>query len=234
MSRAVPTAAPAEDEEMHVPPRWASHVVIVVMVAAFVSGIIGTALSPSLVVDHPLLMVALNANNRYLILVTNDLGPFGFYTAAILRRVVPSIAFYLLGRWFGHRAVHWLAGREPASTDVVAVVQRLFDRFGWWIVAIAPMTFTCLLAGAAKLRPKVVVPIVVVSITVRLVLIRWLGSQFAGTLDNVVHWIDRSRGPLMVVTVGLVLISAFSQRKRRADSFAELTSLDDDPVEPEV
>ncbi len=198
------------------------------MVVAFVTGIIGTALSPTLVVDHPLWMVALNANNRYLILVTNDLGPFSFYTTAILRRVVPSIAFYLLGRWYGHRAVKWLAGREPASSDVVSVVQRLFDRFGWGIVAIAPMTFTCLLAGAAKLRPKVVVPIVIVSITARLMLIRWLGSEFSGTLESIVDWIDRTRGPLMLVTVGLVLITAWSQRKRRAESFAELTSLEDE------
>jgi membrane protein DedA with SNARE-associated domain len=231
MSRPAPTAAPAESRYVHIPSRWASHLVITVMVAAFVTGIIGTALSPTLVVDHPLVMVALNANNRYLILVTNDLGSFGFYTVAILRRVIPSIAFFLLGRWYGRRAVKWLAGREPASTDVVSVVQRLFDRFGWGIVALAPMTFTCLLAGAARLRPKVVVPVVAVSIAVRLVLIRWLGSEFSGTLDSVVDWIDRSRGTLMVVTVGLVLITAWSQRKRRSESFSELTSLEDEVAE---
>ncbi len=231
MSRPIPTAAPADPTVVHIPTVWASRVVIGVMVVAFVTGIIGTALSPTLVVDHPLLMVALNANNRYLILVTNDLGPFAFYTMAILRRVVPSIAFYLLGRWYGHRAVKWLAGREPASSDVVWVVQRLFDRFGWGIVAIAPMTFTCLLAGAARLRPKVVVPIVIVSITARLLLIRWLGSEFSGTLESIVDWIDRTRGPLMLVTVGLVLITAWSQRKRRAESFAELTSLEDGVTE---
>lgn len=229
MSRPAPTAAPAGPTYVHIPSKWASRVVIAVMVLAFVTGIIGTALSPTLVVDHPLLMVALNANNRYLILVTNDIGTVAFFTLAILRRVIPTIAFYLLGRWYGHRAVKWLAGREPASTDVVAVVQRLFDRFGAWIVAFAPMTFTCLLAGASRLRPKVVIPIVVVSITARLILIRWLGSEFSGTLESVVDWIDRTRGPLMVVTVGLVLITAWAQRKQRANSFAELTSLDDEP-----
>lgn len=228
MSRPTPTAETAEVTYVHIPSPWASRVVIVIMVAAFVTGIIGTALSPTLVVDHPLLMVALNSNNRYLILVTNSLDPFGFFTVALLRRVIPSIAFYLLGRWYGHRAVKWMAGKEPASTDVVSVVERLFDRFGWGIVAIAPMTFTCLLAGAAKLRPKVVIPIVAVSIAARLVLIRWLGSQFSDTLESAVDWIDRSRGPLMVVTVGLVLITAWAQRGQRAKSFNELTSLDDE------
>ena len=228
MSRPAPTAVLAEPTHVHIPTRWASRTVITVMVVAFVTGIIGTALSPTLVVDHPLLMVALNANNRYLILVTNDIGTVAFFTVALLRRVIPSIAFYLLGRWYGRRAVLWLAGREPASTDVVAVVQRLFDRFGWGLVAIAPMTFTCLLAGAARLRPRVVVPIVVVSISARLVLLRWLGAEFSGTLESIVDWIDRTRGPLMVVTVGLVLLTAWAQRKSRAESFSQLTSMDDD------
>lgn len=232
MSRPVPTAALAEPTHVHIPTVWASRVVITVMVAAFVTGIIGTALSPTLVVDHPLLMVALNANNRYLILVTNDVGGFAFFTVALLRRVLPTIAFFLLGRWYGHRAVKWLAGREPASLDIVAVVQRLFDRFGWGIVAIAPMTFTCLLAGAARLRPRVVVPIVVVSVSIRLVVIRWLGFEFSGTLDSIVDWIDRTRGPLLIVTVGLVLISAWTQRSRRAESFAELTAMEEELGDP--
>lgn len=232
MSRPEPTAASAEPRVVHIPSAWAARTVVAIIVAAFVTGIIGTALSPSLVVDHPLGMVALNANNRYLILVTNALGPVEFYAIALLRRVVPTVAFFLLGRWYGHRAVHWLAGREPSSTDVVSVVQRLFDRFGWWIVAIAPMTFTCLIAGAAQLRAKVLIPLVVVSIAIRLVLLRWLGGEFEGTITSVVDWIDRSRGPLMIVTVGLVLVSAWSQRKRRADSFGELRAMEEDAEGP--
>lgn len=228
MSRPDPTAVTATHEFVHIPTPWARRVVVVIVVAAFVTGIIGSALAPTLVVDHPLLMVALNANNRYLILVTNSLGPFEYYAVALFRRVVPTLAFFLLGRWYGHRAVKWMVGREPTSTDVVSVVQRLFDRFGWVIVAIAPMTLVTLVAGAAQLKPRFLVPLVTVSVLVRLMVIRWLGSEFSGTLESVVDWIDRMRGPLLVVTIGIVLVTAWAQRKQRSRSFTELTALEDD------
>ncbi|MBS1849071.1 MAG: hypothetical protein JST73_12415 [Actinobacteria bacterium] len=233
MERTVGTIEPVGAPPITPPPRWAGRLVIAIMVAAFATGIVGTALAPTLVARHPLWLIALNANNRYLILATNQAGPVGFFAVATLRRVVPTIAFFLIGRWYGDRAVRWLAGREPASTDVVSVVERLFDRFGWWIVAVAPMTFTCLIAGARRFRPRVLVPLVIVSIMIRLALLRWLGSAFSGTLDSIVHWIDRSRGPLLVVTIGLVLFSAWSQRRRRAASFAELTAMEEQGSQPE-
>ncbi len=229
MSRPAPTVDATATAITDRPPRWASRIVIVVVIGAFATGLLGTALSPTLVVDHPLLMIGLNANNRYLILVTNDVGAFGFYTVALLRRVVPTLAFYLLGWWYRERAVRWLEGREPASGEVVGIIEKLFDRFGWWVVAIAPMTFTCLLAGAARLRASRLVPLVIVSVAVRLVALRLLGAAFEGTLHDIVGWIDRSRVPLMIFTVGTVLVMAWSQRKRKSESFAELTALEEDP-----
>lgn len=223
----IPAQAPTPVVETNLPPAILRHGVVAVVVAAFVTGLIGTALSPSLIVDHPLWMVALNANNRYLILVTNSVDAPGFYAVALARRVIPTLAFFALGYWYGGRAVRWLEGRDPAGGELFRIIEGWFARIGWWIVAIAPMTFVALLAGAAKFRPRRLIPLVTVSILARLILLRWLGTRFTGTLESVVDWIDRTRGPLMVATVGLVLISAWTQRGRRAESFEALTTLDE-------
>lgn len=223
----LPEASPPAVAEVHLPPAILRHGVVVIVVAAFVTGLIGTALSPTLIVDHPLWMIALNANNRWLILVTNHVDAWGFYVVALARRVIPTLAFFALGYWYGGRAVRWLEGRDPAGGEVFHIVEGWFERIGWWIVAIAPMTFVTLLAGAAKFRPRVLIPLVTVSILARLILLRWLGTQFTGTLESIVDWIDRTRGPLLVVTIGLVLVSAWMQRGKRAESFEELTTLDE-------
>lgn len=224
--------APVPVAERTLPPAILRHGVVAIVVAAFVTGIIGTALSPTLIVDHPLVMILMNANNRYLILVTNNVDPFGFFLAALFRRVIPTLAFFALGYWYGGRAVRWLEGRDPTTGELYRIIEGWFDRIGWWIVAIAPMTFVALLAGAAKFRPRVLIPLVTVSVFARLAIIRWLGSEFSGVLENIVDWIDRTRGPLMVVTVGLVLLSAWMQRGKRAESFEELTTLDE-PAAPQ-
>ena len=137
----------------YVPPRAARNAVVVVVAAAVVTGWIGAAFAPTLVARHPLLLIALNSTNRYLILATNQLGPTSFYSVAILRRVIPTLAFYLIGLWYGQRAVAWLERRYANGSESVKVVERLFNLYGWWVVAIAPTTITCLLAGAARCAP---------------------------------------------------------------------------------
>ncbi len=210
------------------PPRWASSLVFAIVIAAFVTGFLGTALSPTLIKRHPLWMIGLNANNRYLILATNQVGAVGFFAVALARRVIPTLAFYLVGYWYGERAVRWLEGREPSGGEAIRLIEKLFDRFGWWVIAVAPMSATCLFAGADQFKPRPLIALIVASITARLVLIRWLGEQFSATLTNVVGWIDDARGPLLIVTVGLVVFMMWRQGKTRVESFEELTALDDD------
>ena len=210
------------------PPRPLRNLVVAVVVAALVSGWIGAALAPTLVVRHPLWLIGLNANNRYLILSTNQLDGFSFYAVALARRVIPTLAFYLLGYWYGERAVNWLEHREPDSGQGIRFIERLFQRSGWLVVAVAPMTITTLLAGAARLRPSRLVPLVVVSIAARLILLRQLGQAFSGPVDAVVRWIDRTRRPLLVLSIGSVALIIWLQRRQRRESLEELTALDDD------
>lgn len=210
------------------PPKPLRNLVVAVVIGALVTGWIGAALAPTLVLRHPLWLIGLNANNRYLILSTNQLGGYSFYVVALARRVIPTLAFYLLGYWYGERAVNWLEHREPDSGQGLRVVERLFQRSGWLVVAVAPMAVTTLMAGAARLRPSRLVPLVVVSITARLVLLRQLGQAFSGPVDAVVRWIDRTRRPLLVLSIGSVVLIIWMQRGRRRDSLEELTALDDD------
>ena len=213
------------------PSRTVRNGAVVIVVAAVVSAWIGAAMAPTLVARHPLVLTALNANNRYLILATNQLDAWSFYSVALTRRVVPTVAFFYIGHWYGGRAVGWLERRDPASGEAVRFIERIFDRAGWWVVAIAPMTMVGLIAGASKFRPSRFIPLIVVSIAARLVALRLLGQAFSGPVDRVVAWIDRWRGPLLVVTVGIVLATAWSQKGRRGRSFEELASLDEDDVE---
>ena len=65
----------------------------------------------------------------------------------------------------------------------------------------------------------------------RLILLRQLGAAFSGPVDAVVGWIDRFRGPLLIVSIGSVAAVVWSQRRRRTESIEALAALDDDLVD---
>src|SRR3954453_4154775 len=64
---------------------------------------VGSALAPTLSVHPPLALLALDARNRHLVLVTNNLDALSYYAVGTFRLVLSDPLFYLLGYWYGER-----------------------------------------------------------------------------------------------------------------------------------
>ena len=64
----------------------------------------GRRTRPTLVDTHPAWLIALNARNRNLILVSNYLDPWTFYGIGIVRLLISDPLFFLLGYWYGDAA----------------------------------------------------------------------------------------------------------------------------------
>lgn len=210
----------------HVSALW-RNLVVATVVASIASAQIGTAFAPTLIVEHPLAMLALNSSNRYLFLVTNQIDLPVFFLVAFARRMAPVLAFFFVGYWYGRRATAWVARRDPSAYKMVTVAERLFDRAGWLVLTVFPLPIVTLLAGARRMAPRRVVPLVAITIAARLVLYRVIGDAVAEPLESVVDWIARWRVPLLVVSFASVAITGWTQRKSRARALEELTQLDD-------
>ena len=76
---------------------------------------VGDAFAPQWVDKHPLWLIALNARNRNLILVTNNLDAWSYYGVATLRLLASDPLFFVLGFFYGDRAVAWM---ETAVDDL--------------------------------------------------------------------------------------------------------------------
>src|SRR5690349_8448831 len=74
------------------------------IIALVILNTVGDALAVRLVNHHPLLLIAMNARNRNLVLVTNHLGWVSYYTVGTLRLLVSDPLFFLIGYWYGDRA----------------------------------------------------------------------------------------------------------------------------------
>lgn len=186
---------------------------------------VGDALAPSLVDKHPLLLIALNARNRNLALVTNQLGTTEFYLVGFIRLVISDPLFYILGWYYGDAAVRWVEGNTNTLGNTLRFVEKHFRRFGIPLVFAMPNNWICLFAGASKMRPWVFLTANITGTLARLYALRVLGNVFSGPLDWLLEQIAKYRTPLLILSITLVVFTVWSERKRDTGELAGITKL---------
>jgi membrane protein DedA with SNARE-associated domain len=189
---------------------------------------IGDALGPTLVTENPLLLITLNARNRNLILVTNQLDALEYYTVGFFRLLASDPLFYLLGYWYGDAGVKWVERKSSSFGSMLRTWEKGFHKAAWPLVAIAPNNFICLFAGAAGMAPAVFITLNVLGTIGRLWLIRVLGETFEQPIDWVLDFIRDYRIPLTLLAVGLVVFTVVSDRRKGTGELEALTSIEEE------
>jgi membrane protein DedA with SNARE-associated domain len=210
------------------PSRRAVTLVSVPLVAMVVAGYVGDALAPSLVDTHPAWLIALNARNRNLVLVTNYLNAWTFYGIGIVRLLLSDPLFFILGLWYGDAAVTWMERRTRTWGQMLRQAEGWFAKAAYPIVFVAPNNFICLFAGAAGMPVRAFFAVNLAGTVFRLWLIRRFGEAFDGPIDDLVGWIGEYRVPLLVLSVALVLVSIAMEARRGETEVSALAHLDDE------
>jgi membrane protein DedA with SNARE-associated domain len=183
---------------------------------------VGDALAPDLVNSHPLRLLAMNARNRNLILVTNNLDAPSYYIVGTLRLLLADPLFFLLGRWYGDTAIHWMEQRTKTFGKTMRQMEGWFAKAMFPVVFIAPNQYICLFAGAAGMSVTGFFVTNISGTIVRLYLIRRLGETFEAPIDDLLSWIRDYRTPLLVVSVGLFALVMINELRREGAGLEEL------------
>jgi membrane protein DedA with SNARE-associated domain len=177
---------------------------------------IGTVLSPTLVSEHPEALIALSARIRHLLLgVAAGIDAFPYFAIGFVRLLVPAVAFYLLGRWYGDAGLRWLEKQAGGLPATIRWVEKAFLRVKEPLVVLMPgSNLVCLLAGVAKLTPRVFGTLLTIGIVIRLVVFWFLGKALEEPLGVVLDWIQRYQWWLVA---GFMLLT-FGQSFRKASA----------------
>ena len=72
----------------------------------------------------------LSSQNRYLILVVNQLDSLSYYSVGLIRLLLPDPLFYLLGYWYGDAAVRWMESRTATVGGMLRRLEQTFRKWG--------------------------------------------------------------------------------------------------------
>ncbi|HWH36125.1 MAG TPA: hypothetical protein VNT56_12505 [Acidimicrobiales bacterium] len=176
------------------------------------AAVVGNALAPTLVVSHPLLLLALNTTTRHLILTSTSVDVVPYVVVGLARRLAEDPFLFLLGRWYGDGAIAWIDSKVGGGR-YLSFVQRNFHRVGWLLVAVAPGGVVCTLAGASRMRTWVFLVLNVSGTLATIVVLRRFGDVFSGPVDATVAFVGDH---VVVLTAGSILLTAgYLVRRRR-------------------
>lgn len=220
------------------PRRWHRNAVFGIIGATIVLGWVGDALWASLVDRHPLTLILLNAKPRYLVLTVNQLDPVTYYLVGTARLLVTKPLVWLVGGWYGHRAVSWVERRSERGAPLMRWVERHFARWGWAVVLITSNNAVCLLAGASGFPLLWFMVLAVIGTVVRLWIFAQVGDIFSEPIDQLIDVVVRHRVPVVAASIAVVVIVLFLQHRSGRSDLDDLSALeramDDDTAAEET
>ena len=197
------------------PPRWILATLVGAGAVLIIANYIGFFGFAALVERHPAVLLALNASNKTLVGVTNQLDAPTYYSIGFLRLSIGDPIFYLLGLLYGNAALRSIERKAGDRTTSIQWLQAAFHKARYPMVLIAPNHVICLLAGATRMAVVAFASLNVIGTAGRLYLARRLGVEFQGPIEATTSYLDRYRWP--IVAASLALFALQSKLKKRKD-----------------
>lgn len=224
----------ARGEHTGAPNRTALTFVVVPLIVMVAAGYVAGAVWPQWVNSRPLLLIMLSAQNRYLILVVNQLDAISYYSVGTIRLLLPDPLFYLLGYWYGDAAVRWMESRTATVGGMLRWLEQAFRKWGHPLVFLFPNNPVCLFAGAARMRVWVFAVLNISGTIARLILIAWIGRKLQAPIDAVLDFIARYRVPLLIFSVLAMGFTVWNETRHGTSEIDQLLELERDLEDGEL
>jgi membrane protein DedA with SNARE-associated domain len=227
-----PRGPAAPDQAARNPGKARLSILVGAIIFLLVCSNLANAFFPTLSTEYPLLLIAGSAANRNLILASGQVPFYAYFVVAVIRLILPDIAFFYLGYDYGDRALGWMERRTPRMGQMMRELERLFGRFGWAIVIFLPLLIpsnpVCLIAGASRMRPRLFWALDLIGIVLRVLVMFWIGDLFEDAIGSILDFISRYRVPLTAVTVGIVGFTFWRETRAGTSDIQQLYELEDE------
>ncbi|MGH1490330.1 MAG: hypothetical protein ACRBK7_13230 [Acidimicrobiales bacterium] len=212
------------------PRRTIVRVIIGLVILSQGSALIGDLALAEFVDKRPALLIALNPRNRNLALATVQLEAVPYYVIGFLRLVASDPLYYLLGFWYGDRALSWVERRSKTYGPFVREGESFFRKASYFLIFAAPNNIICALSAATGVKLRTFIVLNLSGTVTRLIVIRQLGEVFQSPLQGIVDLIAQYRIPVLIISalaVGWTVFGEFRGDNSEFKALAELTKEED-------
>jgi membrane protein DedA with SNARE-associated domain len=186
--------------------------VVTITTFLFVIGTIGSNIGPALVDERPRLVLALSSRNRNLLGAVPYVDQLSYWAIGFPRILAAGLALYLVGRWYGAKALGWVEGNVGELPAIYRWTERAVDKAGWLALLVMPASnVVCALLGHRRMRVQVFVPLICLGITIKLVVIWTLGKAVESQIEAFLDAIERYQWWV----VGALFALSFFQSARK-------------------
>ena len=148
---------------------------------------IAIAFAPWLLVEHPLLLLALAPDGADMVLVAGRLGPLPLVLVALPLRILGVGTAFAVGAIYGAPAL--AASRSSRVQRIRGGLEAILDRFGAPLLVVLPAYAVATLAGAARLPPRSAAPAIVLGQVVAVCAAWFLGDALSAPIDALVAFL---------------------------------------------
>jgi len=180
----------------------------------FVIGTIGSNIGPALVDENPRLVLLLSSRNRNLFGSVPYIDLPSYIAIGFPRVLIAGIARYLVGRWYGTKALGWVEGNMGELPAIYRWTERAVEKAGSVALVLMPgSNIVCLLLGHKRMDPKRFVPLLSLGIAIKLAVL-WRGGQiFDEQIKSFLNYIEKYQWYVVMALFALSMIQ--SVRKGR-------------------
>ena len=183
----------------------------------FVIGTIGSNIGPALVDNPPSLVLALSSRNRNLFGSVPYIDVIPYAAIGFVRILIAGIALYLVGRWYGEKALGWVEGNLGELPAIYRWTEKAVDKGGWVALVLMPgSNVVCLLLGHKRMDTKRFIPLLSIGIVIKLIVLRLGGDQFEDQIRSFLSAIEQYQWYIVAALFGLSFFQ--SMRKGRPNS----------------
>lgn len=222
------TDASGTDESGSTPAysRRSLYLVLSPIVMLTVLSYIGDALAPTLVNEHPVWLILLNARKRYLVLASPHIDVVTFVVVGVGRQLLSDPLYYFIGRRYGDAGVRWLERKLGDGAAGVTIFEGWFKKAAYPMVAIAPNPIICVLAGASKMKTGIFFALNLSGTIVTIALLRKFGDAFSSPLEDVLGFLRRYQWQFTVLSVTLVVVQVLMARRSGKSELETVSTLE--------
>ncbi len=211
------------------PSKWIARAVIALALVNVAAGWVGDLFLSFLIDEDDLLLIALSPRDRNLALASINLDFLPFFAVGFARLVFFDPWSYLLGFWYGDRALAWLKRRSRTYGPLMDEATGGFRRYAAPLIILFPNNVVCMMAGASGIGVGMFVALNAFGTAARFLLIRQFGNIFGSQLGSVTGWFTGYRIPICAVSAVFIGWSVYREFGGEDSEVKTLIDLERDP-----